>query len=62
MAKKPNKSEDQFVQVEEALTRTEQFVEDNQKNITRGITIIVAVIALLLILAKRAHQLLVLER
>ena len=48
MAKKPNKSEDQFVQVEEALTRTEQFVEDNQKNITRGITIIVAVIALII--------------
>ena len=30
MAKKNNKTEDQFAQVEGALTKTEQFFEDNQ--------------------------------
>ena len=26
-----NKTEDQFAQIEETLTRTEQFIEENQK-------------------------------
>jgi hypothetical protein len=30
MAKKNNKTDDQFAKVEGALTRTEQYVEDNQ--------------------------------
>ena len=33
MAKKENKTGDQFAQVEQALTRTEQYIEDNQKNL-----------------------------
>ena len=33
MAKKGNKTEDQFAQIEETLTRTEQYIEDNQKNL-----------------------------
>tara|TARA_B100001758_G_C18405300_1_gene611637 strand:+ start:1726 stop:2406 length:681 start_codon:yes stop_codon:yes gene_type:complete len=48
MAKKTNKSEDQFVQVEEALTRTEQFIEDNQQKITRLVTVVVVIIALII--------------
>ena len=41
MAKKTNKTEDQFAQVEEALTKTEQYIEDNQKNLVRIIGVIV---------------------
>ena len=33
MAKK-NKIEDQFVQVEEAVSKTEQYIIDNQKSLT----------------------------
>ena len=32
MAKKRNKTEDQFAQIEETLSKTEQYIEDNQKN------------------------------
>ena len=35
MAKKNNKTDDQFAQVEGALTRTEQFIEDNQDKIVK---------------------------
>ncbi len=48
MAKKGNKTEDQFAQIEETLTRTEQYIEDNQKNLMTGVAAIVAVIALVL--------------
>ena len=48
MAKKNNKTEDQFAQVEGALTKTEQFFEDNQKKIARIFGGIVAVIAIYL--------------
>ena len=48
MAKKTNKTEDQFAQVEQALTKTEQFIEDNQKLLTRIIGVIVGVIALVI--------------
>ena len=46
MAKKKNKTEDQFAQIEETLSRTEQFVEDNQKNLMTGVGAVVAIIAL----------------
>ena len=28
-----NKTEEQFAQIEETLTRTEQFIEENQKSL-----------------------------
>ena len=46
MAKKKNKTEDQFAQIEETLTRTEQYIEDNQKNLIRGVGGLVLVVAL----------------
>ena len=46
MAKKKNKTEDQFAQIEETLTRTEQYIEDNQKNLIRGVGALVLVVAL----------------
>lgn len=46
MAKKTNKIDDQFQQVEETLTKTEQFIENNQKNLLRTVTIVVGLIAL----------------
>ena len=48
MAKKNNKTEDQFQQVEEALTRTEQFIEDNHKLLIRLVGGVVLIIALIL--------------
>jgi len=48
MAKKGNKTEDQFAQVEEALTKTEQFVEDNQKNLMKGVGVIIGFIAVVI--------------
>ena len=46
MAKKNNKTDDQFAQVEGALTRTEQYVEDNQGKLMKIIGGIILVIAL----------------
>ena len=46
MAKKKNKTEDQFAQIEETLTKTEQFIEDNQKNLITVVGAIVLVVAL----------------
>ena len=46
MAKKTNKIDDQFQQVEETLTKTEQFIENNQKNLLRIVTVVVGLIAL----------------
>jgi tetratricopeptide (TPR) repeat protein len=46
MAKKGNKTEDQFAQIEETLSRTEQYIEDNQKNLLTIVGSIIAVIAL----------------
>ncbi len=48
MAKKGNKTEDQFAQIEETLTKTEQFIEDNQKNLMRGVGIIIGLIAVVI--------------
>ena len=46
MAKKKNKTEDQFAQIEETLSRTEQFIEDNQKNLMTGVGTVVVIVAL----------------
>ena len=37
-----NKTEDQFAQIEETLSRTEQYIEDNQKNLMTEVGAIVA--------------------
>ncbi len=46
MAKKGNKTDDQFAQIEQSLSSTEQFIEKNQKQLTIIVSSIVAVIAL----------------
>ena len=46
MAKKVNKTDQQLANVEQALSKTEQFIETNQKKITYVIGAVVAVIAL----------------
>ena len=46
MAKNESKLEDQFQQVEQALTKTEQFIEDNQNVIVKVVVAIVVIIAL----------------
>ena len=48
MAKKGNKTDDQFAQIEETLTKTEQFIEDNQKNLMTGVGIIIGLIAIVI--------------
>ena len=48
MAKKKDKTEEQFAAVEETLTRTEQWVENNQKTLSTIVFTIVGVIALFL--------------
>tara|TARA_B110000967_G_C18872383_1_gene556193 strand:- start:525 stop:1208 length:684 start_codon:yes stop_codon:yes gene_type:complete len=46
MAKKNNKTEDQFAQIEETLSKTEQYIEDNQKNLITIVGSVVLIIAL----------------
>lgn len=46
MAKKSNKTDDQFAQVESALTKTEQYIEDNQAKLMRIVAAVIAIIAL----------------
>ena len=46
MAKKVNKTDQQLANVEQALSKTEQFIETNQKKITYVIGAVVAIIAL----------------
>ena len=46
MAKKRNKTEDQFAQIEETLSKTEQYIENNQENLVRIVGAVVVVIAL----------------
>ena len=48
MAKKGNKTDDQFAQIEETLSKTEQYIENNQENLVRIVGAIVVVIALLI--------------
>ena len=45
MTKKRNKTEDQFAQIEETLSKTEQYIEDNQKSLMIIVSAIVVVIA-----------------
>lgn len=42
--KKQNQTDDQFVAVEEALSKTEQFIENNQKTLTTVVLIIAAIV------------------
>jgi tetratricopeptide (TPR) repeat protein len=44
MAKKTNKAEDNIIAVEEALSKTEQFIENNQKTLISVLVIIVAIV------------------
>ena len=46
MAKKGNKTEDQFAQIEETLSKTEQYIENNQKNLIRIVAVSVVIVAL----------------
>ena len=46
MAKKENKMDDQFAKIEETLSKTEQYIEDNQKSLMIIVSAIVVVIAL----------------
>ena len=46
MAKKSNKTDDQFAQVENALSKTEQYIEDNQNKLMKIVAAVVGVIAL----------------
>jgi len=46
MAKKKNKTEDQFAKIEETLSRTEQYIEKNQENLVRIVLGAVVIIAL----------------
>ena len=41
-----NKTEDQFAQIEETLTNTEQFIEENQKSLITIVSAIVVIVAL----------------
>jgi len=45
MAKKKSTQDDNLQELESALTKTEQFIEDNQKNITYVVGIVVLVVA-----------------
>ena len=44
-----NKTEDQFAQIEETLTRTEQFIEENQKSLMTIVAAIVGIVALFIV-------------
>ena len=46
MAKKRNKTEDQFAQIEETLSKTEQYIENNQENLVKIVIGAVVIIAL----------------
>ena len=48
MAKNESKLEDQFQQVEQALTKTEQFIEDNHNVIVKVVVTIIVLIGLVL--------------
>ncbi len=48
MAKQTDKTDKQFAQIEETLTKTEQYIEDNQKSLTVIAGAIVAIVAIYL--------------
>jgi len=48
MAKQTDKTDKQFAQIEETLTKTEQYIEDNQKSLTIIVGAIIAIISIYL--------------
>ena len=48
MAKSTDKTDKQFGQIEETLSRTEQYIEDNQKSLVVIVGVIIAIIAIYL--------------
>ena len=52
MAKKTDKTEEQLAAVEETLSRTEQWIESNQKSLSTAVFIIIGVIAFYLAYGK----------
>ena len=48
MEKQTDKTDKQFAQIEETLTKTEQYIEDNQKSLTVIVGAIVAIVAIYL--------------
>ncbi len=48
MAKKTDRTEEQLAAVEETLSRTEQWIENNQKSLSTSVFVIIGVIALYL--------------
>lgn len=48
MAKQTDKTDKQFAQIEETLSKTEQYIEDNQKSLTLIVGVIIGIIAIYL--------------
>ena len=48
MAKPTDKTDKQFAQIEETLSRTEQYIEDNQKSLVIIVGAIIAIVAIYL--------------
>ena len=48
MAKQTDKTDKQFAQIEETLTKTEQYIEDNQKSLVVIVSAIIAIITIYL--------------
>ena len=48
MAKPTDKTDKQFAQIEETLSKTEQYIEDNQKSLVVIVGVIIAIIAIYL--------------
>ncbi|MBC8266650.1 MAG: tetratricopeptide repeat protein [Flavobacteriales bacterium] len=48
MANKTDKTDKQLAQIEETLSRTEQYIEDNQKSLSLIVGVIIAIIAIYL--------------
>ncbi|OUV76539.1 MAG: hypothetical protein CBC83_00315 [Flavobacteriales bacterium TMED123] len=48
MVKQTDKTDKQFAQIEETLSKTEQYIEDNQKSLTLIVGVIIGIIAIYL--------------
>ena len=48
MGKQTDKTDKQFAQIEETLSKTEQYIEDNQKSLTLIVGVIIGIIAIYL--------------
>jgi len=48
MAKKTDKTDRQFAQIEETLSKTERYIEDNQRSLTLIVGVIIVIIAIYL--------------